>query len=212
MKGRTAIRRIAVLVGSLVAVGAFAASPAFAGSFTSSATSCSEQSFAREFLPWLDLAEYTVAPDGGLEAGGNGWRLAGGAAVVAGNEGFYIGSKLDRRSLKLPAGSSATTRPMCVGLEHPTLRFFARNTGSPLSLLAVEVLFEDVTGTVRSLQVGAVAAGSHWQPTLPIAFLANATSILSKDGKTAAAFRFTPLGWGGEWQIDDVYVDPFRAR
>ena len=25
-------------------------------------------------------------------------------------------------------------------------------------------------------------------------------------------FRFTPVGWGSGFQIDDVYVDPFRNR
>ena len=28
---------------------------------------------------------------------------------------------------------------------------------------------------------------------------------------TPVEFRFTPL-LGGDWQIDDVYVDPFRIR
>jgi hypothetical protein len=26
--------------------------------------------------------------------------------------------------------------------------------------------------------------------------------------RTAVAFRFTPYGDGGDWTIDDVYVDP----
>jgi hypothetical protein len=26
------------------------------------------------------------------------------------------------------------------------------------------------------------------------------------------AFRFKPIGLGAKWQIDDVYVDPFRNR
>jgi hypothetical protein len=28
---------------------------------------------------------------------------------------------------------------------------------------------------------------------------------------TPVRFRFTPVGLGAAWQIDDVYVDPFRA-
>ena len=51
-----------------------------------------------------------------------------------------------RSSLKLPSGSSAKSAAMCVGIEHPTLRLFARNTGSPLSALKVEVHFEDCAG------------------------------------------------------------------
>jgi hypothetical protein len=29
---------------------------------------------------------------------------------------------------------------------------------------------------------------------------------------TAVAFKFTPVGLGGSWQIDDVYVDPWNRR
>jgi hypothetical protein len=28
----------------------------------------------------------------------------------------------------------------------------------------------------------------------------------------AVAFRFKPMGLGAKWQIDDVFVDPFRNR
>lgn len=166
----------------------------------------------RPFLPWLDVAKYTLAPNGTLESTA-GWKLAGGARLVKGNETFSVHGAGERYSLSLPAGSSATTRPMCVGLEHPTLRFFARNTGSVLSTLRVEVLYEDLAGKVRSLPIGLLVGGRDWQPTLPLLLVANITgSLLSGDGTTAVAMRFTPLGRGSAWQIDDVYVDPFRGR
>ena len=41
---------------------------------------------SRPFLPWLDLAWYEAAPDGGFEAGADGWTLSGGAAVVDGGQ------------------------------------------------------------------------------------------------------------------------------
>jgi hypothetical protein len=191
---------------------ALGAQTASAGTFTDSATSCTGQALTRPFLPWLDLAKYMFAPNGGLEQSGS-WQLAGGARVVRGNETFSVHGATDAYSLALPAGSSAVTRPMCVGLGDPTLRLFARNGGSLLSTLRVDVLFEGPLGGVQSLPVGLVVAGSRWQPTLPIAFLTNITgSVLSRDGTTAVAFRFTPMGIGGAWQIDDVYVDPFKAR
>ena len=58
-----------------------------------------------------------------------------------------------------------------------------------------------------------LAAGSTWQPTLPVAFLANFTAPpLVTGGTTSVAFRFTPLGsWSG-WKIDDLYVDPFKGE
>jgi hypothetical protein len=193
-------------------VGGLLAPAAHAGDFTSSATSCSGQVLERPFLPWLDVAKYTLVPNGTLESTA-GWTLAGGARLVSGNEAFFVHGAREKYSLSLPDGSSAATRPMCVGLERPTLRFFARNTGSVLSTLKVEVLFEDLTGKVQSATIGLLGGTSAWQPTLPALLLANVTgSLLSTDGTTAVAVRFTPLGRGGGWQIDDVYVDPFRGR
>jgi hypothetical protein len=38
--------------------------------------------------------------------------------------------------------------------------------------------------------------------------LSNLTSIL---GTKAVAFRFTPVGTGAAYQIDDVYLDPWKS-
>jgi hypothetical protein len=146
-------------------------------------------------------AWYVPAPDGGLEGGGEEWTLSGGATVVDGNQPYFAGE----RSLALPGGSAATTAPMCIGIEHPTIRMFARNTGSPLSTLGVSVVFRDPLGAWQALPVGAVAAGSQWAPTAVMPVVANLLS-------DRAAFRFTPLDDRGEWTIDDVYVDPYNRR
>jgi hypothetical protein len=192
--------------------GVLLAPAAQAGDLPSSATSCSGQTLERPFLPWLDVFEYTLAPNGTLESTA-GWNLAGGARLANGNESFFVHGATEMHSLALPAGSSATTRPMCVGLAHPTLRFFARNTGSVLSLLRVEVIYKGLAGSVRSLPIGLLAGGRDWRPTLPLPLIENIKgSLLSGNGTTAIAMRFTPLGRGGAWQIDDVYVDPFRGR
>ena len=188
------------------------AGTASGGSFAASATPCSAQVLEQPFLRWLDLAHYVLPANGTLEKSGD-WTLAGGAKRVSGNESYKVHSLRDSYSLSLPSGSSATTRPLCVGLEHPTLRFFVANSGNPLSTLRVDVLFEDVFGTVQSLPVATLVAGSSWQPTLPILFLANVpSSLLTLDGTTAVAFRFTPQGSRSGWRIDDVYVDPFKGR
>jgi hypothetical protein len=204
------MRRLVVLLALLVATAA--APTASAVALPGLLASCEGQTLSRPFVPWLDPAQYTLAPNGGLESDG-GWRLDGGARIVQGNEAFFVRGASDRRSLALPAGSSATTSWMCVGLEHPTLRFFARNSGSPLSLLRVDVMFRDVIGVVRALPVSVAVSGRSWRPTLPIAYLANVPArLLPLGGPSEVAFRFVPQGPSGEWQIDDVYVDPFRGR
>ena len=169
---------------------------------------CEDQVAERLFLPWVDPAHYVLAPHGTVEQTAK-WELEGGAARVAGNERFHVNDIDDTSSLALPPGSSATTAPMCVGLEHPTLRLFARNRGELLSPLLVEVLFDDADGRSHALPIGAYFGTSAWQPTAPLAVIANHFALLPGES-VDVSFRFTPLGGAGRWSIDDVCVDPFR--
>jgi hypothetical protein len=170
------------------------------------AAGCDDQVVEQPFTAWADLAGYVLVRNGALETGA-GWGLRG-AARAAGNETFYVHDEDDSTSLALPAGSSATTAPICVGLDYPTLRLFVRNKGSLLSTLLVEVLFQDAGGLQHALPIGAYSATSAWQPTTPLALVAN---VFALSGDTVdVAFRFTPLDALGKWAIDDVYVDPFR--
>ena len=188
--------------------------PAYAGTFGDSAAPCEGRTVEQPFLRWLDPMRYVLAPNGDLERGAAGWKLTGGARVVEGNETFFVGGARDSQSLFLPAGSSATTRPTCVQLLHPTVRYFAKNRGTPvLSTLTVEALIENpLTGGVLVLPVGVHTGGKTWHPSLPGLVLADFLSVLGDDAELAVAFRFKPLGLGAAWQIDDVYVDPFRNR
>ena len=180
-----------------------------AGPLVASAPNCSSQSLSQPFMPWLDPAYYTLAPNGGFESKAASWTLTGKASVVSGNETFYVRSPSDSRSLKLPAGSSARSSSICVGIDHPTLRLFARNAGSSLSTLRVDVLFEDAAGKVLTAPIGTLTAGSSWQPTAPMVIGVNLLPLLP-DSKTPVQFKFTPQGSGGDWRIDDVYIDPYR--
>jgi hypothetical protein len=190
------------------------ATPAHAGAFGDSAAPCEGREVEQPFLRWLDPMRYVLAPNGNLERGSAAWTLTGGARVVDGNETFYVGGARDARSLYLPPGSSATTRPLCVELLHPTVRYFARNRGTPvLSSLRVDALVENpLTGSVLVVPVGVHTGAKGWHPSLPGLVLADVLSPLGEDGELAVAFRFRPVGLGAAWQIDDVYVDPFRNR
>jgi hypothetical protein len=198
---------------ALVAAGALtmaAATPAHAGILVASAKNCGTPATSQVFLRWLDPLRYERAPGGNAESAA-GWTLSGGAKVVSGNEPWKVGGSADKSSLLLPRGSRATTGVMCAGIGHPVMRFFARRTsGWLLDSLKVEVLFELSGGQVASLPIGLVLGGGSWQPTLPFPVLANLLPLLP-GSLTPVAFRFTPVG-GGAWQIDDVYVDPWRSR
>jgi hypothetical protein len=199
------LRSLAAAGATLVALAIPTA--ATAGPLVANAPSCDSQLFSQPFLPWADVASYTIDPGGTFEAGSPGWALSGGAGVVAGNEPYRVTSAADNSSLALPAGSSAVSRSLCVGIEHPDIRFFARSTNPALGAhLNVEVLFEDGFGTAQSLQIGTIAAGQGWAPTAPLPIVVNLLPLLPGN-HTAVAFRFTAAG--GAFQIDDVYVDPY---
>lgn len=196
-------------LGLLSCVAAFAvAAPAHAGVLLSSAPSCSSETLTQPFQPWFDYSNYAQLPGGTFESGQPGWSLSGRAAVTAGNESYYLNGSTDSSSLSLPDGSSATSPSMCVGIDNPTVRFMARNGGSPFSTLRVDVLFEDALGYVHSAPIASVASGSSWQPTLPLPIAVNLLTLLPGN-ETAVAFRFTTQGTGGDWHVDDVYVDPW---
>jgi hypothetical protein len=197
----------ATFVAAIVLAG-MATAPAHAGLLAQSAGKCPTLSSKQVFRPWLDPAQYVPAPGGTAEST-TGWKLEGGATLVAGNEPWKVAGS-GTRSLALPAGAKATTSAACVGLGHPTMRFFARRTsGTALSTLKVEVLFDGLGGLVKSLPIGVVLGGSNWQPTLPFPVVANLLPLLPGQ-MTPVAFRFTAIG--GTWQVDDVYVDPWKAR
>jgi hypothetical protein len=201
----TFIRTAVVCLVSLAVV----PGAANAGVLVSSAASCDSQTFEQPFVPWADVANYVIAPNGTFESGSSGWTLSGGASVVSGNESYNVHGAGESHSLVLPSGSSATSGSMCVGIEHPDLRIFARNSGSVLSTLKVDVLYEDAAGNVRSLTIGMLTGSASWQPSVVMPLVVNLLPLLP-DEHTAVAFRFTADGADDSWWIDDVYVDPYR--
>jgi hypothetical protein len=167
---------------------------------------CDGQTFEQPFLRWLDPASYVLVGNGSLESTG-GWTLSGGARLVSGNEPWKVHAPTDSHSLSLPSGSSATTPALCVTLLHPDLRFFLVNSGSVLATLKVEAI-TNVLGVRLTTPIGLLVAGASWQPTIPLPFLQN----LLTAAQGTVQFRFTPVGSGSGWRIDDVYVDPFKTR
>ena len=169
---------------------------------------CAAVAMSQPFAPWWDFADYTLAPGGDMEAGGARWALSGGAGIVNGNEPFYVGDRKDRASLRLPSASSATSTAMCVGIEYPTLRFFAtREAGSLNSSLLVEALFADAEGRTEAVPIASVQSAGAWAPTAPLPTVVNALALLEP---ISVSFGFTPQD-GSQWSIDDVYVDPYRT-
>jgi hypothetical protein len=172
---------------------------------------CSGQ-LTQPFLRWGDPSYYAFGANGGFENGVTGWSLTGQAQQGFGNESFSVHSTSDEYALSLPAGSSATSPSTCLGTLSPTLRFFARSSGDPGSTLRVDVLYRDALGLRWAVPVATLSGSSAWAPTPPELILANVTALpLLTGGAAQVQFRLTPQGTGGAWQVDDVYVDPYKG-
>jgi hypothetical protein len=162
------------------------------------------------FAPWGDSANYARLLNNGFESGTTGWVMSGGAKVVSGNESFKVGGTGDSRSLLLPAGSSAYSATVCFKLGDWHMRMFARNVGSSTGKLRVQVIVPSLLGGLLTiLDGGTFSSSGSWAPSPRMnLLLSNVTSLL---GTRAVAFRFAPVGTGAAYQIDDVYLDPWKS-
>jgi hypothetical protein len=198
---------IAAALTSATAIFLVAAPSASAGILVKSATDCTSPAAEQPFTRWGDASSYIPAPQGSFENGTDEWSLSK-ASVVSGNESYNVAVGRGSHSLNIKPGGYALTRTICVGLDRPTLRFFAKSSGGLLSLstMAVSVRFETSLGLVLELPVGVVLPNTSWQPSLPMPIVANLLPLLPGQ-MTPVQFRFTPVG-AANWTIDDVYVDP----
>ncbi len=171
--------------------------------------SCTYPAASRVFLPWFDLASYSLAPQGDL-ADTSDWQLAG-TSLSSDHDPWTAGSA----SLVLPAGSQATTPEMCVGLINPTIRFFVNNGAGRASDLKVSLVYQSVLGGTTTVTLAKLrTVGPGWQPSAPVLVGANLMSAITAGGYATVSFVFTPEGVsaGQSWAIDSVYVDPFLQR
>ena len=175
--------------------------------------SCDNAPLTQPFAPWGDSNSYKAVPGGDFEGSLAGWKLTGGAHVVAGSEPFGATGSVGRSSLDLPAGASAQSPYTCVDFAYPTFRFFARNNGL-LSTVLVSIVYNEPLLGPTTVPISAVALSPNWAPTLlPMLTAAQVQSVVNTllaRGVPQVALRFTALT--GNSQVDDVFVDPARFR
>lgn len=213
MQGSLRLRKFIAVSGAVSAglVSAFAAAPAHASLLgtvagTLTQAGCPSAPLSQPFLPWSDSSHYKLAPAGDFEGGLAGWSLYG-ARLSSGNESFAVGGSDDRTSLSLPSGSSAVSSTVCVSTSDPTVRLFARG-GDSTSSIRVTVLYRDpLLGLTIPLPLGTVSDSAAWRPTNIMVNLGSTLALVG--GSASVKLQFTAVG--GDYQIDDVYVDP-RSR
>jgi len=202
--GRTAT--ITALAAALLAL----AIPATASAqlLTSGTASDCDPDTTQAFETFGDDAYYRLVPGGTFE-GGAAWSLSGGARVVSGNEPYGIIP--GTRSLYLPSGSTATSPTMCFAFGDWHARFFVRNGGSSRAQLEVDILVKGLLGVVSVLDGGYVRADGTWDPSPEVsALLTNVGGLL---GTTkAVAFRLRAQGTNAAFQVDNVFLDPFKSN
>ena len=185
---------LAALLTLAVAAPAPAATAAYAAP-------CAPRAFTTIFSAFRDTSLYTLAPDGGFEAGATGWTLAGGGFVAADSSTIKLGPTLGARSVQLGVGASATSPAICVERGFSSFRFVARSVGAVPGAVRVEVLH--ASGRVAA--GGAIKPGAAWGVT-PKVNLVEGLFNIQAGASTTVRLKFTASG--GPVRIDDVYVDP----
>ena len=199
-----------VLCGVAI-IAAFALAPAAKAAVTSGGGPASfcDSSSTQVFSQFGDSSYYARMMNGGFESGSAGWFLSGGARVVSGNEPYYLtGDTSDSHSLLLPAGSSAYSGTVCFALGDWHLRLMAKRL-SATGGLHVQVVVPSILGLLTVLDGGTISGSGTWAPSPRLALLLS--NVISLLGTKAVAFRFTPVGVGSSYQIDDVYLDPWKC-
>ena len=192
----------------VIIAGVSLAPTAKAGLIGTGAASYCDPTSTKAFSRFGDTANYARLFNGGFENGSTGWSLSGGAKVVSGNESYYIsGNRSDSHSLSLPAGSSASSGTVCFAIGDWHLRFMMKRLSSSGGL-RVQVVVPSLVGLLTVLDGGTVSGTGSWAPSPRMALLlSNVTNLV---GTNAVAFRFTAVN-GGSFQIDDVYLDPWKC-
>jgi hypothetical protein len=170
------------LITALVAAAgaAFAAAPASAAVLVKSAPDCNSSHIEKPFTRWGDNANYFLTPSGDFENGSDGWDLNGGARVVGDNESWKVNGD-GSGALQIPAGATVSSPTVCVGLDHPTIRLFAKRTsGLPLlASLAVSVQAETSLGLPVTVPVNAVLLSTgSWSQSGRMLIVANLLPLL----------------------------------
>jgi hypothetical protein len=170
---------------------------------------CQSTPTTKPFLAFGDSNDYSLVPNGGFEAGTGGWSLSG-SRVTSGNEPWRVRAPSDSKSLAIDAGGIAVSPAMCIDINRPTYRFFARRTSGSWGVLNLRMRWKDASGRTNESTIAALDSsfGTSWAVS-PAFNVASQLGLWHPDQDASVQFVFDPEDYGGAWSIDDVYVDPY---
>jgi hypothetical protein len=194
-------RLLAVATGALLAL---------AGLPAAAHAACAATTTKKAFQRFGDTRDYSLLSGANFESATTGWSLTK-ASVASGNESFKVGSSTDAKSLSVQPTGLVVSPSFCVGIEHPTFRFFARQTGGSWAQLNVKLRWKESNGKVNETTVGSLSGSSYgsWQPT-PSLSLASTLPLWQSGQTVSAQIVLDPEDYGGSWAVDDIYIDPYK--
>jgi hypothetical protein len=197
-------------------IGAITAVACLAGPGVAQAA-CPTAPVSKAFAPFGDGADYSLAPGGGFEGGTSSWTLNGNM-ITTGNEKYFASSSSDTQSLTIKPGGSVVSPRFCIDESHPTMRLFAKKAAG-FGSLKVQIIYDDLAGITGQVNAGAMVQGGpgangdyiNWSPS-PILKLGSVVPLASSaSGEMHVKLRFAADRAAGDWAIDDVFIDPYRA-
>ena len=183
---------------------------AFTAVAEADAAGCRKAQSSQVFSRFGDLSYYTLLSGGSFESGTTGWSLTG-ASVVAGNESYFIGGATHTRSLRIAAPGEVVGPSFCADSERPHFRFFAKRVSGSTGQLNVKLRWVNDSRQVVYSSVATLNLADYpaWKPTPNLA-LATRLALNAVDQTRTVQLVFDVTGSDAVWQIDDVYIDPYR--
>jgi len=170
---------------------------------------CPATPTTKAFKAFGDSNDYSLVPNGGFEAGAGGWSLSR-ASVAFGNEPWKVSGSYDSKSLAIDASGVAVSPTVCIDRKRPTYRFFAKRTSGSWGVLNLRIRWQDSSGRTNETTVAALDSnfGTAWGVSAALN-VANLLPLWNDDQDYSVQLVFDPEDFGGNWSIDDVYVDPY---
>lgn len=200
--GRVSLSLLSALAGLTLA----GLSCAVATSAQAATTTCPAAPVSEPFAAWGDTHSYSLVPGGNFEGSLTEWTLSAGAKKVAGGEPNAASSNLGLWSLKLPAGASVQTPPVCVSSSERTFRFFLRSEGAGATVNA-QIIYGSVNGSDPGQKT---TATETWAPSTVFHTGPLVAKALETAPTVQVSLRITSIS--GTARIDDLFQDPRMRR